>query len=120
MLLTVVLLCTACALNVTQGSLNGYFTYQEALTVLDNLAATHPSVVSPKRSIGTTWEERDLWAADISKPGLPLSSRGTLLVMAAHHARELISVSFVLWAVDHLLGLNSTMSDFLLRTRKIV
>lgn len=113
------LLATVCALDVTQGQLQGYFTYEEVVRTLDGFHDRFPDLASPKFSIGKTVEQRDIWAIRLSSAPL-LPSQGTLLVMAAHHAKELISVSFVLWAVDRLLTSNTTMSNYLLGTRSIM
>lgn len=109
---------TVAALDVTKGELDGYFSFKEAVSVLDHLHRAYPELVSVKNSIGKTVEGRDIWSVEVHDSGLPLTSRGTLLVLAAHHARELISVSFVLWALDKLLKDPDNL--FLLQTRSLV
>lgn len=113
------LIGTVWALDVTHGQLQGYFSYDEVVDVLDGFHNRFPNLVSAKFSIGKTVEQRNIWAVRLSSTPLP-TEQGTLLVMAAHHAKELISVSFVLWAVDQLLTSNSTLSQYLLRTRSLM
>jgi len=113
------LLATVWALDVTQGQLRGYFSYEEVVRTLDGFHDRFPDLVSSKFSIGKTVEQRDIWAIQLSSTPLP-TAQGTMLVMAAHHAKELISVSFVLWAVDRLLTANTTVSRYLLSTRSIM
>lgn len=110
----------AWALDVSHGGLEGYFTYDEVVNTLTNFTNQYPAYIPEKFSIGMTVENRSIWALRLNGTTLPTKAKGTLLLMAAHHAKELISVSFALWAFDHLLTSNTSMAHYLLQTRNIM
>ena len=71
-----------------QGSMGGYFTYAETVLFLDDLQTQYPQVMSPKVSLGTSLEGRDLWMWKISdNPGQD-ENEPEILIDALHHARE--------------------------------
>ena len=49
-----------------QGSMGGYYTYTEISALLDSLHSGHPGIVSPKFSIGQSYQGREIWAVKIS------------------------------------------------------
>ena len=71
------------ALDINSGSIEGYFTPEEVLGYLNTTVGESVELVT----IGNTYLEKDI----------------KVLVVAAHHARELISVTQVLYIIDELL-----------------
>lgn len=82
-------------LDITSGSIKGYFTPEEVLEYLNSTVGNSVELVN----IGKTYLEKDIFALHIN------SNRDIkVLVVAAHHARELISVTQVLYIIDKLLN----------------
>jgi hypothetical protein len=80
-----------------------YHTYDEGLAWLDELAALYPEVVSPRWSLGTTHEGRDVWCVRVSdNPTLDEAGEPEVLFDAAHHAREVMSAEMVLMLTAYL------------------
>jgi carboxypeptidase T len=48
------------------GSMGGYPTFAEVVTMLDDWAVQYPNLISPKVSIGQSIQGRDLWAVKVS------------------------------------------------------
>lgn len=88
--------------NFTQGSMGGYFTYDEMLAQLDAMHSAFPDLISSRESIEgfPTSEGRLLqWVKIAANQNAP-SSRPQVLYTAVHHAREPISLSqtiFYMW-----------------------
>lgn len=87
------------------GSMGGFRTLAEIEAFLDALAASHPALVSPRFSIGTSHEGRSIWAVRISDD--PLNddpSEPVAWFDALHHAREAITAEslllFMQWLCD--------------------
>lgn len=85
------------------GSMGGYFTNSEVEAILDDWAVQYPHIITPKMSIGTTVEGRDIWAVKISdNPGVdeqePEISYDSLI-----HPREVMSLMTVLYYMKNLL-----------------
>ncbi|MBZ0203149.1 MAG: T9SS type A sorting domain-containing protein [Ignavibacteria bacterium] len=77
--------------NITHsifGSMNGYLKYDEMVAKLDSLRQEYPQFISAKFSIGTTYENRTIWAVRITNgPDAP-TGRQEVLYHALIHARE--------------------------------
>src|SRR5712692_9459953 len=70
------------------GSMGGYLTYAEVVAKLDSMRLEYPNYISQKFSIGTTIENRIIWAVRITKnPDAP-TGRPEALYHALIHARE--------------------------------
>ncbi|HEV8111902.1 MAG TPA: M14 family metallopeptidase [Planctomycetota bacterium] len=78
------------AKSLTQGgSMGGFKTLAEIGAEMDRLAATYPTIVSPKFSIGTSVEGRAIWAMRISdNPAIDEPGEAIAVFDALHHARE--------------------------------
>ncbi len=86
-----------------QGGMGGFYTYAEVVSVLDQLSAAYPDLVSPKQSIGTTIEGRDIWAVKISdNPGVD-ENEPEVRFDAIHHAREPQGMQTLIWFMSFLL-----------------
>ena len=87
-----------------QGSMGGYYTFDELLSVFDQITAAYPDLVAPRTSIGQSREGRDLWAIQLTdQPGVD-EGEPKVRFDSLHHAREAMSVHtalwFLLWAVE--------------------
>ncbi len=70
------------------GSMGGYMTYTEVVAKLDSMRMWFPQFISQKFSIGTTYENRTMWAVRIThNPDAP-TGRPQALYHALIHARE--------------------------------
>lgn len=85
------------------GSMGGYYTFEEVVEKLDELAADYPSLITQRVSIGQSWEGRELWMVKISdNPGAD-EDEPEVLYTALHHAREPQSMTTVLYFMYYLL-----------------
>ena len=85
------------------GSMGGYYTFDEVVSVLDQIHAAYPALTSAKFSIGTTGQGRTLWAIKVSdNPGVD-ESEPEVRFDAMHHAREPESMQATLWTMLALL-----------------
>ena len=85
------------------GSMGGYYTFDEVVEKLDELAADYPSLITQRVSIGQSWEGRELWMVKISdNPGAD-EGEPEVLYTGLHHAREPQSMTTVLYFMYYLL-----------------
>jgi hypothetical protein len=97
-------------LEAFYGSLQGaaldygvWHTYQETIDELDLLHAQYPSITTAPISIGTTGEERDIWAIKISdNPAAEEDDEPEVLYDGVHHAREIMTVEMCLYFARYL------------------
>lgn len=73
-----------------------FHTYSETEAFLDELHAAYPLITTPKMSIGTSHEGRDLWAIKISDNPMIDEDEPEVLFDGLHHAREPMSVEVLL------------------------
>ena len=72
-----------------------YHSLAEMEAILEDIADDHPTITE-LYSIGTTYEDRDIWCLEISdNPGVDEGEPG-ILFMGLHHAREWPTVEIVL------------------------
>lgn len=85
------------------GDYGGYFTYDDALEIIDSMRLLYPGLISIKQPISTfqTIEGRPIYWLRISNdPDLSHPTRPQMLTTAVHHAREpggLSSTIFYMW-----------------------
>ena len=85
------------------GTYGGYFTYDEALAILDSMQSDYPGLISVKAPIGSflTIEGRPMyWVRISNSPATDQPAKPQMLVTSVHHAREPGSLSsniFYLW-----------------------
>ena len=88
-----------------QGAMGGYYTFQQVLSVLDQIQATYPALVAPRISLGKSIQNRDLWAFRASDNPTVEEGEPQARFDALHHAREPMSMHaqlwFVLWLVEN-------------------
>jgi carboxypeptidase T len=89
--------------NYEFGSMGGYFTYQEMLDILDDMAEQYPNLITVRQPIGDilTHEGRPIYWLKVSdNPNVDEEDEPEVLYTALHHAREPNSLSqmiFYLW-----------------------
>lgn len=104
-----------------QGGLGGYYTYAEIGSVLDQLSAAYPALLTPKVSIGTSLEGRDIWMVKASdNPGVD-ESEPEMRIDAMHHAREPQGMQTTLYFLSYLLEEYGTdpLATYLLNEREL-
>lgn len=85
------------------GSYAGYFTYSEALDILDSMRLLYPSLISAKQPIGSylSIEGRPIyWVRISNNPDTAQPLKPQMLTTSVHHAREPGSLSsniYYLW-----------------------
>ena len=103
------------------GSMGGYYTYAEVVSVLDQLHAAYPTLTTAKASIGTTIEARSMWMIKVSdNPGVD-ENEPELRIDAVHHAREPEGMQSALWFVLYLLQSYATdpLAKYLVDNREL-
>jgi len=88
--------------NFTLGSMGGFYTYAEMLSILDSMAAKFPNLITIKQPIDTalTFEGRPLWYVKISDNPAVAETEPQVLYTSLHHAREPESLTqniFFMW-----------------------
>jgi hypothetical protein len=89
-----------------QGSMNGYYTYQELLDDLDSMALLYPNLITVKASIdstNTTWEGRPIYFVKVSDNPNIDEAEPEVYYSAMHHAREPGSMQQLVYYIWYLL-----------------
>ena len=104
-----------------QGSMGGFYTWSEIVSVLDQIAAAYPGITTAKFSIGTSIEGRDLWAIKLSDNPTVDESEPEARFDAMHHAREPESMQATIWALLALVEDYGTdpLATYLVNNREI-
>jgi len=91
--------------SFSYGSMGGFHTYTEVIQVLDSMKLLFPTLITAKQNIGTSHENRIIWAVKISdNPEVNESAtEAPIHYDAIHHAREPISMSVTLYYMYWLL-----------------
>ncbi len=91
--------------NFSLGSFLGYFTYEEMLEQLDNMAELYPDLISVRQPIGdfTTHEGRPIYWIRISDNPDQDEDEPEALYTALHHAREPAGLSQLIYFMWYLL-----------------
>jgi carboxypeptidase T len=91
--------------NYSNGSMGGFFTYQEMLNNLDSMVSKYPNLISARAPIGTftSIENRPIyWLRISNNPNTDDFSKPEILYSALHHAREPASMQqmiYYMWYV---------------------
>jgi Zinc carboxypeptidase/Secretion system C-terminal sorting domain len=104
------------------GSMGGYLTFDEYVLELDSLAAMYPALVSPKFSIGTTIEGRNIWALKISDNVATDEAEPEVLIDGLIHAREGVAGMQSMYFIHDLLQKymqNDPEARFLVNNREL-
>ncbi|MEO0269739.1 MAG: M14 family zinc carboxypeptidase [candidate division WOR-3 bacterium] len=92
--------------NKMQNKINfgPYYTYSEAVNALNTIHNNFPNLTTPPLNIGTTWENRIIYAMKISDNPTQNENEPSVLLTGVHHAREPIGCSIVLEFAKYLLN----------------
>jgi hypothetical protein len=105
------------------GSMGGFRTLAEIEAEMDRLANDFPDLVSPRWSLGTSHEGREIWAMRVSDfPGVDEPAEPVAWFDALHHAREPMSGESLLQLVDWLCAGHGVEPDAtrIVNTRSLV
>ena len=87
------------------GSMGGFYTLEEIEQKLDTMHLLFPTLVTPKYSIGTSVEGRDIWAIKISDNPMMDEPEEAVYYDALHHSREPLSMAvtmnFAFWLLEN-------------------
>ena len=88
--------------NFTYGSMGGYYTYQEMLDILDDMAAQYPDLITTRAAIGDilTHEGRPIYWVKVSDNPNVDEDEPEVMYNSVHHAREPNSLTqniYFLW-----------------------
>lgn len=91
--------------NFNQGSMAGFYTYQEFLDEIDAMAAAYPNLITVKAQISTfqTIEGRPIYYLRMSDNPNSDEAEPEVLYTAVHHAREPNSLSQLIFYMWYLL-----------------
>lgn len=104
-----------------QGAIGGYYSFPEIESILDQLSASYPQILTQKVSIGTTIEGRNIWMVKVSdNPGVD-ESEPEVRIDAMHHAREPQGMQTTLYFLSYLLEEygNDPVATYLVNEREI-
>lgn len=93
--------------NFPYGSMGGFYTHKEYLNLIDSIQKVYPSLMSSRKSIGKSHENRDIWAFKISDNVTTEESSTEQVAYfdALHHCREVTTLTttmyFVLWLLEN-------------------
>lgn len=110
------------ALGFGYGSMGGYYTYNEVIQQLDSMRLLYPNLISAKQIIGTSIENRFIYAVKISdNPETDETHEPSVLYTALTHAREPQSMMTLLYYMWWLLENYNTNSEanYLVNNRQI-
>jgi len=86
-----------------EGSMGGYFTNSEIESELDAWAAQFPDLITPRMSIGTSIQGRDVWAVKISDNPGEDEEEPEVYYDSLTHPREVMGLMTVLYYMKNLL-----------------
>ncbi len=92
--------------NFTLGSMAGFYTYQEMLSILEQMHARFPDLISPAAPLpgGTSVEGRPIyWLKITREPTADDGNKPKVLYTSLHHAREPNSLTQLIYFMWYLL-----------------
>lgn len=103
------------------GSMGGYYTFTEIVSVLDQIHAAYPALTTAKFSIGTSLQGRTLWAIKVSDNPDTDENEPEARFDALHHAREPESMQVTFWMMLALLERygSDPLSTYLVDNREL-
>jgi len=104
--------------NFHLGTMAGFYTYQEFLTELDEMAAAYPNLITTKSPISTfiTHDNKPIYWLRISDNPNVDENENEVMYSAIHHAREPASLSqtiFYMWYLLENYGTNAEITYLL-------
>ncbi len=109
------------ALGFGYGSMGGYYTFAEMIQQLDSMRLLYPGLITVRDSIGTTRENRALWAVKISDNPSVNEAEPEVLYTGVHHAREpegMMSILYYMWWLLQGYGTNAE-ATYLVNNRQM-
>lgn len=85
------------------GSMSGYLTLDEIYAQLDSMAQVYPHLVTVKKSIGNSYENRPIYYVKISDNPNEEENEPEVLYTSLHHAREPIGMMQLIYFMYHIL-----------------
>lgn len=98
--------------NFALGNYGGFYTYAQMQTILDQMRALYPNLISAKTSIGNTIENRAVYMVKISDNPDVDENEPEMFLNAVHHAREPVGMSQMIFYMWHLLENYNTNADY--------
>ena len=93
------------SLQIGQGSLGGFFNYDEIIAFIDSLHAEYPSIMSEPMVIGQTYQERNILAYKITSGLNDDADLPRTLITGMHHSNEPMSfiapLYFTQWLLEN-------------------
>lgn len=89
--------------NFGTGSMGGFYTFAQLQTILDNMRALYPNLITSKVSLGNSIENRPIYMIKISDNPDVDENEPELMMNALHHAREPMSLTQLVFFMWHLL-----------------
>lgn len=108
--------------QIAQGSMGGYFTYNEAIAFVDSLQTLYPHILSAPHVIGQSVQGRDILAYKISDhQSISEENERKVLITGLHHAREAMTLIAPLYYMQWLVDNYNTdpLATFLVNNREI-
>jgi len=100
--------------ETNSNSYAGFYTYQQMLDALDDMASMYPNLITIKSPISNfqTWEGRPIYFVKISdNPLIDEPTESKVLYSAIHHAREPMSMSQTIFYMWYLLENYNNISE---------
>ncbi len=97
--------------NFALGSYAGFYTYAQMQTILDQMRALYPNLITAKTSIGNSIENRAVFMVKISDNPDVDEPEPEMFLNAVHHAREPMGMSQMIFFMWHLLENYDSNSD---------
>ena len=93
------------SLQIGQGSLGGFFNYDEIVAFIDSMHAEYPHIMSEPMVIGQTYQKRDILAYTISSGARDGEDLPRTLITGMHHSNEPMSfiapLYFTQWLLEN-------------------
>jgi len=83
--------------------MSGYLTLEEIYATLDSMAQDYPHLITVKKSIGSSYENRPIYSVKISDNPNEEENEPEVLYTALHHAREPIGMMQLIYFMYHIL-----------------
>lgn len=109
------------ALGFGFGSMGGYYTYAEIGQQLDSLRLLYPNLITAKQTVGTSIQNRPIWAVKMTANPGGAPARPQVHLNALTHAREpagMMSLFYFMWYLVENYGSNPEVT-YLLNNREL-
>ncbi|MHC4945200.1 MAG: M14 family zinc carboxypeptidase [Planctomycetota bacterium] len=95
---------------------SGYRHFNDIVPILNNFETSYPDIakvvdLGTETGVGTTVEERTLYAVKLSDNVGDDEDEPNVYIVGCHHAREIMTPEFCIWAIEKLTTLYGTDAD---------